>query len=335
MQLLIPASRRKPFRTLKKSAHLELSSLWAQTGAQQAAAVNAAIATLGQAFRNNNYAEVFKTVLEVVVSDGTTVPVELISANSQLHSLNLETRDFAQGYEPEIAAIIDAFVPDNGTMIDAGANFGYFSVFLICRPNFTGQIHAFEPSSRGFRDLLTFLTHVDHLGQIRPYRLALGNRHGTLTLHQGQSDGLSTTVPAMANRAERAITSEDVPVRRLDDLSIHSVDLIKIDVEGAELQVLEGADSTLRACRPAVVFESWTTYDDAGVFSILQRLDYSFFVPGWATADGNITTSPAQDIDMTQLTAREFQPDERPKLPQRVNVLALPRERKDQYLASR
>jgi FkbM family methyltransferase len=335
MQFLIPASRRRPFRNLKKSAHLELSSLWAQTGAQQAAAVNAAIMTLGQAFRNNNYAEVFRTVLEVVIGDGTSVPVELISANTQLHSLNQETREFAHGYEPEIAAIIDAFVPDNGTMIDAGANFGYFSIFLICRPNFTGQIHAFEPSSRGFRDLLTFLAHVDHLGQIRPYRLALGNRQGTLTLHQGQSDGLSTTVLAMANRAERVETSEDVPVRRLDDLSIHSVDLIKIDVEGAELQVLEGADSTLRTCRPAVVFESWLSYDDSGVFAILKDLGYFFFVPGWDIGDGNITTAVAKAIDITQLTAREFQPEQRAKLPERVNILALPRERKDQYLASR
>ena len=47
----------------------------------------------------------------------------------------------------------------------------------------------------------------------------------------------------------------DVPVVRLDNLNLHDINYIKIDCEGYEYRILQGAEQTIRRCRPVVVIE--------------------------------------------------------------------------------
>jgi FkbM family methyltransferase len=85
-----------------------------------------------------------------------------------------------------------------------------------------------------------------------------------------------------------------VPIDTLDNLvKAVDVDAIKIDVEGAELGVLRGAVSTLRRCRPIIMFESAPQADDGlgytkeALFELLTSIDFSVFVPNRVAHDGD------------------------------------------------
>lgn len=90
------------------------------------------------------------------------------------------------------------------------------------------------------------------------HNLALSNQSGTAKFHW------NVTNPGWSGLNEREYPSDqeqievlNVALKRLDDLVPPDldIDLIKIDVEGAELKVLEGAVGLLRRCRPIVIFE--------------------------------------------------------------------------------
>ncbi|MBI4937964.1 MAG: FkbM family methyltransferase [Nitrosomonadales bacterium] len=87
--------------------------------------------------------------------------------------------------------------------------------------------------------------------------------------------------------ANKGIISEiRVPIRRLDTLVTSSdVDVIKIDVEGAELGALRGSENILNNCRPVIMFESGPQPDDdvdngkSALFQFLTLNGYAIFVP--------------------------------------------------------
>ncbi len=132
--------------------------------------------------------------------------------------------------------------------VDIGANVGLWSMWLVRE---FAQVHAFEP--------------VPDLAAILPWNMPSQN----YTLHQyalGEDSGyVVMTVDAAASAyshvgIDGAASSghtviPPVPMRTLDSFGLHSVDLLKIDVEGYERRVLLGAEQTIRSCRPMIVIE--------------------------------------------------------------------------------
>ena len=135
---------------------------------------------------------------------------------------------------------------DRRVAVDVGANVGFWSMWLVHK---FAHVHAFEP--------------VPDLAAILPWNMPREN----YTLHNcalGEQGGYVTmTVPAQAT----AYSHIDVPgcelrpdavgvvMRTLDSFEIQEVDLLKIDVEGYEIQMLMGAEQTIRSCRPIIVIE--------------------------------------------------------------------------------
>jgi FkbM family methyltransferase len=107
------------------------------------------------------------------------------------------------------------------------------------------------------------------------HAVALGSHPGRADLLIDRSrPGFSHLVPA--GGAPEHGRTVSVPVARLDDLVHHDVQLIKIDIEGAELSALRGARDLLTRCHPAVLFECGTDeslrtfgYDRAALYSFL------------------------------------------------------------------
>lgn len=138
-------------------------------------------------------------------------------------------------------------------VIDAGANRGQFA--LACRFTLPGvPVVAFEPIPA---EAAIFHKVHGHLSQVRLIESALGESKGAATLHLSESADSSSLLPIGRRQTElfehtREIGTLTVPVHRLDDFAQcwagRNRQLLKLDVQGYELNVLRGAVETLKSC---------------------------------------------------------------------------------------
>lgn len=142
---------------------------------------------------------------------------------------------------------------------DIGANDGVFSLgyAAVCR-----VVHAFEPSDQACSRLVERALARSE-DNITVHRVALSDSPGTMTLHRFSDDTFNSLFPRaedqLSHYSLRAAESEEVSVVRLDDLvaaeQLPPPDVVKIDIEGAELFALRGAQETLRSAMPVILVE--------------------------------------------------------------------------------
>jgi FkbM family methyltransferase len=155
-------------------------------------------------------------------------------------------------WEPHVERCLRELLRPGDVGYDIGANLGYFSAVMAQAVGPTGRVYAFEPIPETFQRL-ELCRSLNGFEQLEPLQLALGADQGELTLHWDPR----VAGQASAHSAQGEVVS--VPVRRLDDLvssgRIAPPRVMKIDVEGHELEVLRGSMETLSHSRPAVIFE--------------------------------------------------------------------------------
>jgi FkbM family methyltransferase len=134
-------------------------------------------------------------------------------------------------------------------VVDVGANFGLTALSAFSAVGSRGHVYAFEPHPRIFRYLVGNIALNGAAEVITPYNMALGNHIGTVFLTDRRADDQNTV--------SRDTTSTRVAQSTLDDVvvALRRIALLKIDVEGYEKFVLEGATATL-AHVDCVYFES-------------------------------------------------------------------------------
>jgi len=151
-------------------------------------------------------------------------------------------------HEPEIALIPD-LLPAGGIAIDAGANEGLWVYHLQRR---AAQVVAFEPV-----EPLASRLQRKARENVEVRRFALSDTEGMAMLRFPRRQLAWGTIEAgnALSRSDREIVEQSVETRTLDSFCFEQVDLIKIDVEGHELAVLNGAIETIRRCQPTIVVE--------------------------------------------------------------------------------
>lgn len=137
--------------------------------------------------------------------------------------------------------------PDDD-VIDVGANIGFFTLIFSTLVGKFGKVYAFEPHPRIYKYLQGNLV-LNKVDNVYAFNLALGNKSGTVKFSDQKDDDSNLVVSD-----DSGIT---VPAERLDAVGIDSVSvsLLKIDVEGYEKFVLEGAEHTLQKVQ-CIYFES-------------------------------------------------------------------------------
>jgi FkbM family methyltransferase len=163
--------------------------------------------------------------------------------------------------EPNVFAVLDRLLQPGMVFVDAGANEGLFTLFASQRIGDAGRVWAFEPSEREFLRLQANLR-LNGRQNVRAFRMGLAERDGeeALAIADFGHEGVNT-LGAFAHEGISLLRTERVPVRKLDDLirdaNVERIDVLKVDVEGAESRVIEGARDVLAEHRPVVLFEAF------------------------------------------------------------------------------
>lgn len=150
---------------------------------------------------------------------------------------------------------IDAFIrllPTGGTVVDVGANIGVLSLLAAKAVGPRGTVVAFEPIRQN-RELAASNAARNGIANVRMVDKAVGDTEGQLTLYRSDSDcGTHSARPSSG-------TSERVEVVRLDGWvsreGLTSIAALKIDVEGFDGFVLDGARRSVLAWRPVILVE--------------------------------------------------------------------------------
>lgn len=163
-------------------------------------------------------------------------------------------------YAADILDLADGMLRADDTVLDIGANIGEFTVFAARRVP-SGEVHAFEPMQALHRQALANCT-ANGLDNAHVHRLGLGNRAARVPIHVRIAPGYDGAVNHGMNSVHAGDgfeAAETIEVVTLDEWcrrwSPARIDLAKIDVEGAELAVLQGGLETIARFRPKMIVE--------------------------------------------------------------------------------
>lgn len=211
-------------------------------------------------------------------------------------------------YEPATASVIAKLLKPGDSFFDVGANVGFFTLLAASRVGKTGKVNSFEPVP-SVRSSLESNIAVNGFGNVTVHAKAVSNSSGTVVINEGPTDhkGLSSMRPL-----DSASGQHKIDAVALDDIadSLGKVQLIKIDVEGAELLALQGMTKLLKRDRPFIVIEFTDSFlksfghSDAMLREFLTENGYTL----WLIGDTNLT---ALEKDFA-------------KLPPQFNVLCSP-----------
>jgi FkbM family methyltransferase len=154
------------------------------------------------------------------------------------------------------------------TSIDIGANMGHYSYYMA---RFSRRVIAFEPNRDLHNDLRRLLGRSVPLEPVALSRAASRaviriDRHNTGVATIEEKNDLS----CVADKS--AVVTREIETRTLDSFNLSNIAMIKIDVEGHEEAVLEGARETLQRNQPALIVESEDRHNQGAPLRIAASL---------------------------------------------------------------
>ena len=186
-----------------------------------------------------------------------------VSPVFDVSSFTVKGQYFAHvAYEPGATGAVLNDLREGDVFVDIGANSGYFSVLAALRVGASGRVYAFEPNPAVRRQLERHVELNQIADRVMVSGLALaGEDKDDVRLFVScwpENDGIASLTPAaetLARGGLRADASIPVKVRRFDTWAQSArparIDVMKIDVEGAEAQVLAGMSAAFETLRPA------------------------------------------------------------------------------------
>jgi FkbM family methyltransferase len=168
----------------------------------------------------------------------------------------IERLMWAGAYERELVGLFKRVLTPGMTVLDLGANVGYFAALAAGLVGNNGEVHAFEPERTCFarleRNLAAFPWAHAHCN-------AVGDRGGEARFYSSENPNETGWGSLLLEGDASARQVSVVPVIKLDEWicerAIDRVDFIKMDIEGGEFRALQGMETLLNRFRPIIVAE--------------------------------------------------------------------------------
>jgi FkbM family methyltransferase len=163
----------------------------------------------------------------------------------------------ANGYEDVECKFAESFLRPGMKVLDIGAHQGFHTLIFSKKVGRHGRVVAFEPSLKD-RQRLNLHLNMNFCANVTVKGCALGRKEETANLYRVPQNSVCNSL--RPPDIDLASVIEPVSVRKLDDvlaeMGMEHVDFVKLDVEGAELGVLEGAQKLLgKTPRPTILCE--------------------------------------------------------------------------------
>lgn len=180
---------------------------------------------------------------------------------------------FHGGYEDREIAELCNYIPAGGTVIDVGANIGLSAIEFARTAGAGGKVIAFEPHPDTAARLRGNLDR-NGIGNVEIVQSAVGAAPGTVTFNESADATLSSATLVPRN----LVRSFDVALTTVDLTWAASgkplVSALKIDVEGGELAVLQGAAELLARDHPVILLEAWGADQLDPIHALLTAAGY-------------------------------------------------------------
>lgn len=201
-------------------------------------------------------------------------------------------------YEEGFSAYVAESVEPGMVGYDIGAWHGFFSGIMLT--NGASEVVMFEPLPANLRALEAFVR-LNPGQRISIQNVALGAEAGTVTLLQMEGTSMAKLEASPFKKDAKSEAQIDVRMVPLDLLiaeqKLAKPDILKIDIEGAELMMLQGAEETLAESKPVILAEIHSEELRLGVDALLKRHNYE--IEYLETQDTNM-----REGDATQIRAR-------------------------------
>jgi FkbM family methyltransferase len=193
-------------------------------------------------------------------------------------------------YEPKVSACLRELLQPGMVFCDVGANLGVFTLLAARQVGPTGQVFSFEPVPANF-DVLQRNVEINQFRNVTCIPKAVAQCNGVSKLYLSQYCGSHSLIDHPAASSGEVLEIETV---RLDSISnLDRIDVLKIDVEGAELEVVK----SLGNLRPKIILEyfperiSRSGLDGNAFLKVLRELGYE-----------NVTNLDCPDAGLEPLT---------------------------------
>ena len=212
---------------------------------------------------------------------------------------------FTGEYEKGTNKILAAHIKAGDTVIEAGANIGS-ETLIISKLVGNGCVYGFEPNPYSF-ERLGINVSINNLTNVKILDIAMGEKDGDISFNIYPKNFCN---PGMSSKYEETpITRKiTVPQQTLDTFvaaqKIGKVDFIKMDIQGAEMDMLKGATDTIARDKPKIFLEATTGYNDINVlYNELKKYNYNIYVIG--ASDMKLMKSLADAVDGNWLAMQE------------------------------
>ncbi|HEY6829711.1 MAG TPA: FkbM family methyltransferase [Gemmatimonadaceae bacterium] len=196
----------------------------------------------------------------------------------------------ARGLLEREMSLVASVVRRGDRVADVGANNGLYTHVLAKRGAF---VEAFEPQPECVAVLRAYASRRP-LRNVRVHPVALSATTGVAALHLPPGSAASPSASLRATPGSDATL--DVALESLDAFEFVDLRLMKIDVEGAELDVLRGAAETLRRCRPLLFVEIEQRHHREPITEVFQQVASLGYDGAFLDAAGRLRPLPSFDV---------------------------------------
>ncbi len=160
---------------------------------------------------------------------------------------------------------------NKGMFLDIGANVGKYTVMISNQIRKEGMVVSIEPHPKNF-DILIKNMKLNKCENVIPIKVAAWNKKEPLKLFSHENQPVLASSVKVSNNYIKV--NADTVDNIAEELKIKNFDFIKIDVEGAEPQVLEGMENVLKEGNAKIIFEAWDEEHVKKCEAILEKYNY-------------------------------------------------------------